>query len=98
MCMGWGAPAGAPVTVTATLVCLSPCLVRVAVPDSPELFEGASLPVEESAAGAGDAAARSSPAPTRTPRQRWIEIITYLLPSTACGATAEAPSPRGRAP
>src|SRR5439155_21348533 len=33
-------PAGAPVTIRTTLVCLSPCFVSVALPDSPELLWG----------------------------------------------------------
>jgi len=61
-CTGWGAPDGAPLTSRTTLVWLSPALVSVAVPDSPELFWGASFADAESAASAKDVMlARSRP-------------------------------------
>src|SRR5437870_6072944 len=76
MCTGWGPPDGAPLTSRTTLVWLSPALVRVAVPDSPELFWGASFAVAESAASANDEAlTRNSPS-ARAKSLPTITIVT----------------------
>jgi hypothetical protein len=47
-----GLGAGRAMTSSVTFVCFSPCLIRVAVPDFPELLCGDSFTVAESAAEA----------------------------------------------
>src|SRR6185503_11097096 len=79
---GCATPAGAPLIATTTFV-LSPSDVRVAVPDSPEVFCGVSCTVTGPAACAGPVpAAASSPASANAiPRDRIMVILLRCTPS-----------------
>src|SRR5262245_47500134 len=91
MCMGCGVPAGCPFTLTVTLVLL-PSSVRVAVPDSPELFWGLSVTVTGPAAPPSRGTRKATRARTRDcdePEHDWHD-------APPCGETVGPGESRAR--